>query len=180
MQIMNKGKPLVLIVDDDIKSVKLIDSIISPNNYEVLKAYNGKDALNILEENPNIDLILLDVMMPDIDGFEVCSSIKKNKTYKGIPIILLTALTDDESQVRAFEVGAVDFICKPLNEEVVNARIKTHLTLSILLLEKEKLIWALSKALKKVSTFWMITAGLFIMLVLVITWAISGANILNL
>lgn len=174
---MIKDKPVVLIVDDEISNVKLLDSILSLNNYEILKAYNGKEALEILEQNPNIDLVVLDVMMPDIDGFEVCSTIKKKKAYKGIPVILLTALTDDQSQSRAFEAGATDFISKPLKKELINARIKTHLNLSLLVLEKEKLIWALNKTLKKVSRFWLLTIGLSTILVLVIIWAMSRSNI---
>ena len=121
---MIKDKPVVLIVDDEISNVKLLDSILSLNNYEILKAYNGKEALEILEQNPNIDLVVLDVMMPDIDGFEVCSTIKKKKAYKGIPVILLTALTDDQSQSRAFEAGATDFISKPFKERTYQCQNK--------------------------------------------------------
>lgn len=174
---MRNDRPVVLIVDDEISNVKLLDSILSPNNYEILKAYNGKEALDILDQNPSIDLIVLDVMMPDIDGFEVCASIKKNKAYKGIPVILLTCLTDDESQARAFKAGATDFISKPLKKELIDARIKTHIALSLLVLEKEKLIWALNKTLRKVSRFWMLTFGLSTLIILIIIWALSQSNL---
>lgn len=153
---MNNGKPLVLIVDDEEINVKLLEMILSANNYEILKAHNGRDALNIIEQNHAIDLIVLDVMMPDIDGFEVCSLIKKHNGYEDIPVILITALTDDESQLKAFEVGAVDFISKPLRKEVINARIKTHLDLKFskdqmktLLSEKKKLISELNNTLSQ-------------------------------
>lgn len=153
---MNNGKPLILIVDDEEINLKLLEMILSSNDYEILKACNGKDALNILALTPTIDLIVLDVLMPDIDGFEVCSLIKKNNAYKDIPVILITALTDNESQVKVFEAGATDFISKPLRKEVITARIKTHIDLKLskdqlktLLAEKKKLITELNNTLNQ-------------------------------
>lgn len=153
---MNNRKPSVLIVDDEMIMVTILEQILSFNNYAILKAYSGKEALSILEKSQNIDLIVLDVMMPDFDGYAVCSLIKKNPLYKDIPVIFLTALTDDESQLKAFEAGAVDFISKPLNKSVTNARIRTHLDLKlskdqlkILIAEKKKLITDLNNTLSQ-------------------------------
>ena len=153
---MNNNKPLILIVDDEPINLKMIEVILGAYDYEILKSCNGKDALAALELNPNIDLVILDVMMPGMDGFEVCASIKKNIAYKDIPVILLTALSDDESQLKAFEAGAVDFISKPFKKEIINARIKTHLELKsskdqlkILLSEKKKLISDLNNTLSQ-------------------------------
>lgn len=165
---MNNDKPLVLIVDDEIINLKVLEMMLSVDGYEVLKAFNGKHALNILEQNPNIDLIVLDIVLPDIDGFEVCSSIKKNEAYKDIPVILLTSLTDDESQRKAFEVGATDFISKPLNKEIVNARIKTHLALGILLSKDKNLIEEFKKSKKRVSTLWIVLIGLLCIIVFIL------------
>lgn len=175
---MHNDKPLVLIVDDEMVCVKVIEAMLLASNYETLKAYNGKDALNILGQNPNIDIIILDVIMPEMDGFAVCSSIRKNPTYNDIPVILLTSLTDDESQVNAFKVGAVDFISKPIKEEIVKARIKTHVdlklnrdNLNLLLSEKQRLIKALEKSFT-VSIFTAFFAVLFFVIVFFAAWLI--------
>lgn len=165
----------ILVVDDEPNNVKLLEALLSPQNYEVIKAYDGKEALELLEKNPNIDLILLDVMMPDMDGYEVCAAIKNNQERKDIPVIFLTALTDDRSQVRAFKHGAADFISKPFKIELINARVKTHLDLKLnrdqmkfLLSENKRLIQTLEKVLKQVSIFWILLVGLLLLLVMVI------------
>lgn len=175
---MNNNRPLVLIVDDDPLCISLLEEILYANNYETLKAFSGKEALSILDQHPNIDLIVLDVIMPGIDGFEVCALIKKNIAYKNIPIIFLTGLIDDKSQLKAFEAGGVDFINKPLKKEVINARINTQLNLktnmdhlNILLTDKQKLIKALNKALS-ISVFAFICAGLFLFIIGVILWVL--------
>lgn len=152
---MKQKKPLILILENKSLNIKLLEEIFRSNHYEVLKACNGNDVLAILEQNANnIDLILLDAIMPDMNGFETCSAIRKNTTYKNIPIIFLTSVSDDNNQIKAFESGAADIINMPLREEIINSRIKTHLELKrskdqieILLSEKRKLISDLDKAL---------------------------------
>ncbi|WP_320044434.1 HD domain-containing phosphohydrolase [uncultured Desulfobacter sp.] len=116
----------VLIVDDEPKNVKLLDAILKPFKYHVFKAYNGEDALSVIK-SVDIDLVLLDVMMPVMDGFEVCRRIKQNEATRLIPIIMLTALDDTPSRIEGIEAGVDDFITKPPNRIELTARIKSLL-----------------------------------------------------
>lgn len=117
----------VLIVDDEPTNLRVLQQILQ-DSYRLSFAKNGEDALNFAEkEQP--DLILLDVMMPGMTGFEVCSKLKKIDETKSIPIIFVTALNDDTDETKGFEVGAVDYITKPVSPAVVRARVKTHLSL---------------------------------------------------
>jgi len=120
----------ILIVDDSPVNVELASKLVQKAGYNTTAAFNGKKALELINENP-FDLILLDIMMPDIDGFEVCKRIKKlpNPLNK-IPIIFLTAMTDSENIVKGLELGAVDYVTKPIISSVLIARVKTHLELS--------------------------------------------------
>ncbi|HBM17385.1 MAG TPA: two-component system response regulator [Lentisphaeria bacterium] len=117
----------ILIVDDERKNLKLLEVLLYPN-YNVFKAIDGTSALDILNTN-KVDLVLLDIMMPGMSGYEVCSVIKKNKSTIDIPVIMLTSLNDDESQVKGLSLGAADFITKPFKLEVLEARVKTQLSL---------------------------------------------------
>lgn len=117
----------VLIVDDEPTNLRVLQQILQ-DSYRLSFAKNGEDALNFAEkEQP--DLILLDVMMPGMTGFEVCSKLKSLDKTKSIPIIFVTALNDDTDETKGFEVGAVDYITKPVSPAVVRARVKTHLSL---------------------------------------------------
>lgn len=128
MNTLTLTKSLILIVDDVPKNLQVVGKILDQNNYEVAVADSAEAALEVLK-NIIPDLILLDVMMPDIDGYELCELIKKQKKLKNIPVIFLTAQTDVDNIVRGFEVGGVDYITKPFNFREFLARIKTHLEL---------------------------------------------------
>ena len=117
----------VLIVDDEPTNLRVLKQILQ-EHYRLSFAKNGEDAINFAEKDLP-DLILLDVMMPGMTGFEVCSKLKSLDKTKSIPIIFVTALNDDTDETKGFEVGAVDYITKPVSPAVVRARVKTHLSL---------------------------------------------------
>ncbi|MEM7183890.1 MAG: response regulator, partial [Spirochaetota bacterium] len=118
----------ILAVDDNPHNIQLLGEILSKENYEFSAALNGNHALTNLEIYTP-DLILLDIMMPELDGFATCQKIKENPTISDIPIIFLTAKNQAEDIVRGFELGAVDYITKPFNKVELIARIKTHIHL---------------------------------------------------
>lgn len=116
----------VLIVDDISTNVKLLEARLANKNFNVLAAYNGADALTICMQK-NIDLVLSDVMMPQIDGFELCAQLKSNCKTKNIPVILLTGLDEDNHKAHALNIGADDFLTKPINEVTLLTRVKNLL-----------------------------------------------------
>jgi len=118
----------VLIVDDVPKNIQLAGSILQKEGYHISFANNGETALNLTKTN-DFDLILLDIMMPEMDGFEVCGQLKQKPETRDIPIIFLTAKTGTESTIKGFEIGAVDYVTKPFNEKELLARVRTHLEL---------------------------------------------------
>ncbi|VXD20183.1 diguanylate cyclase [Planktothrix paucivesiculata] len=118
----------ILIVDDITNNLKLVGEILDSLGYNTTFATSGFQALNRLKDN-KIDLILLDLMMPEMDGLEVCQFIKNDPALQEIPIIFLTASYEEEKLVEAFELGAVDYITKPFIRNELLARVKTHLTL---------------------------------------------------
>ncbi|WP_346854249.1 hybrid sensor histidine kinase/response regulator [uncultured Draconibacterium sp.] len=120
--------PTVLIVDDNPNNLKIIALILRSFNYKIVIATNGEQAIEMVEKTLP-DIILLDVMMPKIDGFETCRLIKAKDEYKDIPIIFITALNDTESLVKGFKAGGVDYITKPFNKDELISRVKTHLDL---------------------------------------------------
>ncbi len=127
-ELKNQKPFLILIVDDVETNLQLLGNILQEQNYDVSFASNGQDALSILEtELP--DLILLDVMMPEMDGFEVCERVKSNQQTKDIPVIFLTAKAETEEILKGFELGAVDYVTKPFNSSELLARVHTHLSL---------------------------------------------------
>lgn len=118
----------ILIVDDVPMNIKVLAEIIKSPDYEILAATDGKTALQLsASEKP--DLILLDIMMPNIDGYEVCKRLKFDKQTKNIPIIFVTARGEEDDETRGLELGAVDYITKPINPLIVKARVKNHLEL---------------------------------------------------
>lgn len=121
----------ILIVDDDPRNVKLLNAFLLPYNHDIFKAYSGEEALSIIKK-VDIDLVLLDVMMPDMDGYEVCRRIKKNEATRMVPIIMVTALDDTEARVKGIEVGVDDFITKPPNRVELMARINSLLKVNAL------------------------------------------------
>lgn len=117
----------ILVVDDNADNIDVLNGILKPY-YQVKAAVNGELALKIaIKLKP--DLILLDVMMPDMDGHEVCRRLKNNPITSNIPVIFVTAKTEIEDEQTGFELGAVDYITKPVSVAVVQARVKTHLAL---------------------------------------------------
>jgi len=124
----NPFKRKILIVDDDPTSIKLLESMLASDKYEILKACNGKDGLeHAFAHLP--DLILLDVMMPDIDGFEVTRTIKRDPRTKDTPIILVTALDDPEKKAIGLEAGAEELLNKPVHSTELHARVNSMLRL---------------------------------------------------
>ena len=118
----------ILIVDDTDTNVETLMNLLE-DNYDLLASLDGESALEIVAEE-HIDLILLDIMMPGIDGFEVCKRLKENPKTDDIPVIFITAKTDDDSIEKAYEVGGVDYITKPFRAREVLSRITNHLALS--------------------------------------------------
>lgn len=124
----NHNKNCILIVDDKPENLTVMSQIID-QEYKVKVTTNPEIALKIATSLELPDIILLDIMMPIMDGYEVCRRLKANEVTKNIPIIFVTAKTDDIDEAKGFELGAVDYITKPVNPSVVKARIKTHLAL---------------------------------------------------
>jgi diguanylate cyclase (GGDEF)-like protein len=120
------GKPKLLVVDDQPINIQVMYQAFA-GDYQVFMATSGAQALAICQDNPP-DLILLDVVMPGMDGFEVCHKLKAGEATCNIPIIFVTAHTDAAQETHGLSLGAVDFIAKPVNPAVVRARVKTHLT----------------------------------------------------
>lgn len=121
------GKPKLLVVDDQPINIQVMYRCFA-GDYQVFMATNGEQALALCKSNPP-DLILLDVVMPGMDGYEVCKQLKADDTTQHIPVIFVTAHTDPAQETHGLSLGAVDFIAKPVNPDVVRARVKTHLTL---------------------------------------------------
>jgi len=124
----SNNKLVVLTVDDTPMNLDLLQGILS-SDYEVKAAINGHIALKIAE-NLSPDIILLDIMMPEMDGYEVCRKLKANPKTARIPVIFVTAMLAAEDEQKGFHVGAVDYITKPVNPVIVKSRVKTHLALA--------------------------------------------------
>ncbi len=129
----------VLVVDDTPANIQAVAGILREAGYQLSVATNGVQALEVLAR-VRPDLILLDVMMPGIDGFETCRRIKDVPAWRGIPIIFLTAKTEINDIVKGFEVGAVDYVAKPFNAHELLARVNTHVTLDRLNRENQRLL----------------------------------------
>src|SRR5271168_182658 len=121
-------KKTVLLVDDAPANIQIANSILK-DIYKVRIATSGAKALELAKVTPPPDLILLDVMMPEMDGYEVCTQLKRNPETRDIPVIFLTGQTEVEDETKGFGVGAVDYIHKPFSPTVVQARVRTHLLL---------------------------------------------------
>ena len=128
---MTATRPRILCVDDEPKILKFLEAILVKNGYEVIPAENGEEALEKIKKE-RIDLILSDVTMPQMDGFELCRKIKEDERYRGIPVVMITGLTAKVDRVKGIEAGAEDFISKPIDAAEVIARVK------MLLKAKEK------------------------------------------
>jgi diguanylate cyclase (GGDEF)-like protein len=122
-------KPKLLVVDDQPINIQVMNQIFAAD-FQVFMATSGAQALAICQNNPP-DLVLLDVVMPGMDGFEVCTRLHNDEATRNIPVIFVTAHSDAAQETRGLDVGAVDFISKPVNPAVVRARVRTHLTLKL-------------------------------------------------
>ena len=127
---MEFKKPTILVVDDMTTTLLLLHDLLK-DTYEVKIAKSGTKALEILESPNDIDLILLDIEMPDINGYDVCKRIKNNETIKNILIIFITGRTSQEDEEYGLNLGAIDYITKPFNNAIVKLRIKNYLNLKI-------------------------------------------------
>ncbi len=140
----------ILIVDDNKVNVELIRAQLKPFDYKVDVAYDGEEALERIDKHPP-DIVLLDLMMPKISGYEVCRSIKQNKKTQFIPVIVITALQELEDKIKAIELGADDFLVKPFNKLELTTRIKSLLQVKSLhddLETSENILFSLAKAME--------------------------------
>ncbi len=124
---MTEDLPVILLVDDEPTNLRVLRTVLN-DLYRLLFAKNGLEALQLATEHQP-DLVLLDVMMPGMTGFEVCTALKANDNTRHIPVIFVTALRDEIDETQGFDVGAVDYITKPITPAVVRARVKTQLSL---------------------------------------------------
>ncbi len=138
-----RDKFKILIVDDVPKNIQVVANILQNQGYSMAFAQSGPNALEMVQTHP-FDLILLDIMMPEMDGFEVCEKLRENPETRDIPVLFLTAKTETESVVRGFETGAMDYVVKPVNEAELLARVKTHLALY----QSRKQLQAVNRRLK--------------------------------
>ena len=118
----------ILIVDDQLPNLKVLTTMLKGKNYKVRKTVDGESAIEAVQIEPP-DLILLDIKMPEMDGYEVCQRLKSDDKTKDVPIIFISALSEVFDKVKAFEVGGIDYITKPFQEEEVLARINSQLTI---------------------------------------------------
>ena len=126
--VLTESKPTILVVDDAPANLQLMSGLLQ-ENYRVKAATSGEKGLKIALTSPQPDLILLDIMMPEMDGYEVCKRLKADERTKGIPIIFLTAKSEAEDEALGLSCGAVDYIIKPVSPPIAMARIKTHIDL---------------------------------------------------
>jgi putative two-component system response regulator len=125
--IEDREKPVVLAVDDTPENLDVVKGLLVPD-YKVLVANNGATALKIVEKQ-SPDVVLLDIMMPDMDGYEVCRRLKANPATASTPVIFLTAKDQTADEAEGFALGAADYILKPVNPPILEARVRTHVAL---------------------------------------------------
>ena len=118
-------KSKILLVDDEQDIVEFLEYNLNQEGFEVITAYDGVEALEKVNEKP--DLIILDIMMPNMDGYEVCKRLRENKAYAGIPVIFLTAKGAETDEIKGLELGASDFIKKPISPKKLVARVNSNL-----------------------------------------------------
>ncbi len=150
--VQSADKYNLLIVDDLPENIKVLGSSLQREDYRISFATNGRQAIEMALKN-ELDLILLDIMMPGMDGFEVCRHLKTKNRTRHIPIIFITARTEKEDIVKGFEAGAVDYVTKPFNTAELSARVQTHLELKrskeVIQDQAEELGWTNKRLMKK-------------------------------
>jgi DNA-binding response OmpR family regulator len=125
-----KSSCVILIVDDVKENLSILRATLEPQGYKLLFANSGEKALQVIKNSPP-DLVLLDVMMPGINGFETCRQSKKNRATKDIPVIFITAKNEESDLITGFDLGGIDYMTKPFRHSEVCARVETHLQLYI-------------------------------------------------
>lgn len=115
----------ILIVDDNPENIKILGELLK-DDFNIKATTKGSDVLKLETMDKKPDLILLDIMMPDINGYEICFALKSNEQTSDIPVIFITAKDDDKDEIKGFEIGAVEYITKPFNPSIVKARVRTH------------------------------------------------------
>jgi two-component system, cell cycle response regulator len=126
-----ESRPKILIVDDMPENVELMEAYLSVESYEIITASGGREAIQRLKEE-KLDIILLDVMMPEISGYDVCKIVKSNPETQFIPVLMLTALSQIEDRIKGIEAGADDFLIKPINRLELKTRVKSLLRVKYL------------------------------------------------
>lgn len=127
---MVDNRPTILVVDDDATNVMVLESMLKKEGYRTLRAADGRQAVEMAkDQRPH--LILLDIMMPEIDGFQACRTLQQESATTDIPVIFLSALDEVDSKVKAFDIGAVDYVGKPFHKAEVLARVRLHLKLNL-------------------------------------------------
>jgi putative two-component system response regulator len=124
----SKEKPTILVVDDTPDNIDVLSGVLR-SKYKVKAALNGEKAIRIANKEPQPSMILLDIMMPGMDGYEVCQKLKETPSTAKIPVIFITAKSEDKDEKKGLDLGAVDYITKPINPSIVLARVHTHLAL---------------------------------------------------
>lgn len=119
-------KPIILIVDDTPENIDILRGVLH-EEYKVKAVLNGLKALTIAEKSPQPSMILLDIMMPDMDGYEVCKKLKENPTTENIPVIFISAKSLNDDKEKGLKLGAVDYIAKPIIPAVTLVKIREHL-----------------------------------------------------
>ncbi len=142
---MNK-KGKILIVDDIARNLQIIGNILNPEGYQIYATLSGKQALNVLKQK-DIDLVLLDISMPEMDGYETITHIKQDKDIANVPVIFVTARSQSEDIIKGFQHGAVDFITKPFNATELLQRVATHVKIK----HQQKVIEQKNKELEEVN-----------------------------
>jgi len=135
---IEKQKQIILIVDDEKNNIDLLINLLH-EEYEIIVAKSGSQALKLISSINPPDLILLDIIMPEMDGYEVCRQIKANDTTKDIPIIFITAMSEDNDEYKGLELGAVDYLTKPIRPAIVRVRVKNHIQRYLAIKELERL-----------------------------------------
>jgi CheY-like chemotaxis protein len=127
---VNETRPQILIVDDEPLNINILVDVLA-GEWRTLVATSGEQALRRCQATPPPDLILLDVMMPEMDGYEVCRRLASDPATSGIPVIFVTAMAESAQEMKGFELGAVDYITKPISPEIVCARVRAHVDLAM-------------------------------------------------
>jgi DNA-binding response OmpR family regulator len=139
METGSEKKPVVLVVDDDELACKAVFRVIEKRGFTVLTAYSGRQALEVLSTNPSVDVLVLDVMMPEMNGLEVCRELRRDSRFNDLPVILLTGCDDFETRAAGMKLGVSEFLCKPFANHELLARINNQLEVRRILRQMDNL-----------------------------------------